>query len=248
MRIYQNTPLDAGMTLCLDQAASHHLARVLRVKIGDRLTLFNGSGGEYEADVTIIDKKAVTVRLHRFLQRDMESPLKVCLAQGIARGEKMDFILQKSVELGVHEIVPLITARTNVQLDEKRKQQKWLHWQSVVVSACEQSGRNRLPKLHLPIRLSDWLMQAEADLCYVLTPHTKTLLNGHTRHPKSIVLLVGPEGGLSEEEVAASVKMGFLPLHLGPRILRTETAGLAAQAIFQSFYGDMGGNGFSTFP
>jgi 16S rRNA (uracil1498-N3)-methyltransferase len=237
-RIYQPFPLAVQSVLKLDENASHHLARVLRAKIGDSLVIFNGQGGEYSAIITHIDKKNVEVKMETFLPREAESPLKIHLAQGIARGEKMDFIIQKAVELGAASIIPLITERCNVRLDNEREAKRLQHWQSVIISACEQSGRNRLPEIESPRLLKSFLPQVKADYRFVLTPHVDKKMTAHISRNASIVLLIGPEGGLSDEEVDSAIKNGFIPLNLGPRILRTETAPLAAIATLQARYGD----------
>ena len=170
-RIYQPISLEVSTTIRLDEKASHHLARVLRAEVGDTLTLFNGEGGEYQAVIKKIDKKGVDVDVLSFLDREVESPVTICLAQGIARGEKMDFIIQKAVELGVNTIVPLITERCNVRLDTAREEKRLQHWRSVVISACEQSGRNRLPEVLAPVSLQTWLPTFTADMRFILSPH-----------------------------------------------------------------------------
>ena len=239
-RVYQSVPLEVGVSIHLDEKASHHIARVLRAKVGDKLILFNGRGGEFDALITHIDKKSVRAEMITFISRDAESPIDICLAQGIARGEKMDFIVQKAVELGVKKILPLVTERCNVRLEGEREEKRLLHWQSVAISACEQSGRNLLPDILAPTTLKEWLPEVKADNRFVLSPHVqgqlpRTAFPAHT----SVVLLIGPEGGLSDEEVNSAFEHGFLPLNLGPRILRTETATIAAITVFQSMYGDM---------
>jgi 16S rRNA (uracil1498-N3)-methyltransferase len=238
-RIYQPSPLHFQTLLILDDQASHHLARVLRASVGDALILFNGQGGEFAAEITAIDKKKVEVKVMEFSPREVESPLHIQLAQGIARGEKMDFIVQKAVELGVSSIVPLITERCNVRLDQERQEKRLQHWQSVVISACEQSGRNRLPELSSPYSLEQWLGTVDADYRFVLSPHTDKKLSKAPMLPNSkVVLLIGPEGGLSDQEVSLAIENGFTPLNLGPRVLRTETATLAAVSALQTQYGD----------
>jgi 16S rRNA (uracil1498-N3)-methyltransferase len=239
-RIYQPVHLFPEAALKLDDKASHHLARVLRAKIGDSLLLFNGKGGEYTAEITHIDKKSVEVRVMAFLQREVESPIHIHLAQGIARGEKMDFIVQKAVELGVTSITPLVTERCNVRLDSEREEKRLQHWHAVVVSACEQSGRNRLPNLEKTAFLKDWLASAKGDYRFILSPHVEKKLPATViKEQATIVLLIGPEGGFSDEEVKLAVENGFMPLNLGKRILRTETASIAAITALQVRYGDL---------
>tara|TARA_R110000868_G_scaffold106915_11_gene292864 strand:- start:1 stop:723 length:723 start_codon:yes stop_codon:yes gene_type:complete len=236
MRIYQPAPLAVGAFI-IEEKASHHLARVLRVKVGDEVILFNGDGGEYHAVIRAISKNNVEVELLEFLAREVESPLKITLAQGIARGEKMDFIIQKAVELGVSDIYPVVTERCNVRLDKEREQKRLLHWQAVVISACEQSGRNTLPAVHAPIALMKWLPQCEAGQKFILSPHADNKLADHSSSA-SIAMLVGPEGGLSDAEIQAAGQHQFAALKLGPRVLRTETAALAALSVLQFQLGD----------
>lgn len=231
-RIYQSVSLILGQLLRLDEKASHHLARVLRVSIGETVTLFNGEGGEFEAVIRQIEKKQVTVELMQFMPREVESPVFISLAQGIARGEKMDFIIQKAVELGANEIIPLITERCGVRLDQPREEKRMRHWQSIVISACEQCGRNRVPVVRAPMTLPDWLVQAQAEIRFVLSPHVKNQLSHRDAlKVNSIALLIGPEGGLSDEEMKMAAARKFIALNLGPRVLRTETATIAALAV-----------------
>jgi 16S rRNA (uracil1498-N3)-methyltransferase len=240
-RIYQAIPLSLQATIELDSQASHHLARVMRVQVGDDVTIFNGEGGEYLGTIVRIDKKTVAVQLNEFLSRGAESPLKLTLAQGISRGEKMDYTIQKAVELGVSRIVPLLTERCNVKLDEERRQKRLQHWQSIVVSACEQSGRNTIPELVAPQQLTSWLPSVQAEQCFVLAPTAdKTLKQFSLQKNAHVVLLIGPEGGLSPQEISAAAKHHFSPLVLGPRILRTETAAIAALTALQCCFGDLG--------
>ena len=236
-RIYQSVPLTSGM-LQLDEKASHHLARVLRMAVAEEVILFNGDGGEYRAVIRTINKKNVTVEIVNFSKRHTESPVNLILAQGIARGEKMDFVIQKAVELGVSQLYPVITERCNVRLDQEREQKRLQHWQAIVISACEQSGRNTLPVLHAPQALDEWLQTITADRKFVLSPHVASKLDHAMQTPASVAILVGPEGGLSESEVTAATQQGFTTLNLGPRILRTETAALAALSVLQFQFGD----------
>lgn len=238
-RIYQSGLLVSGSHLFLHERAAHHLAHVLRIKTGDPVILFNGEGGEYQALVTQVNKKGVEVKVGDFVSREVESLLRIGLAQGIARGEKMDWIIQKAVELGVSQIMPLTTERSNVRLTGEREAKRHLHWESVAVSACEQCGRNRLPSIASPSELMDWLPTAAADYRFVLSPYVNDKLPVQMPADASIILLVGPEGGLSDAEAAKAMAAGFTPLGLGPRVLRTETAAIAAIAALQSRYGDL---------
>lgn len=238
-RIYQSLDLQPHTTLVLDEKASHHLARVLRAAIGDTLFVFNGDGHDYAAIISHIDKKRVTVILADKVLRQTEPALHIMLAQGIARGEKMDFIVQKAVELGVSEIFPLVTERGNVRLDHERTDKRLQHWESVMMSACEQSGRACLPRIHTPENYMTWLASVSADLAFVLTPHVTDKLTQTQLAPSArVLLLIGPEGGLSQREIDAAQQNGFKPLNLGPRVLRTETATIAALSTIQARFGD----------
>jgi len=240
-RIFVPQPLQPGRDVDLPVQAGEHLARVLRLDRGHPLRLFNGDGREYAAEIATLAKRAVSARvLERLPASDRESPLRITLAQGIARGEKMDWILQKATELGVARIVPLVTDRTEVKLDAERAQKRLAHWQAVVASACEQCGRNRLPSIDEPAKLHDWAagLGDDAGLRLALDPQ------GDARARDLVVdtratLAVGPEGGLSDHDLATLAQAGFRGLRLGPRILRTETAGLAAIAALQAIHGDL---------
>jgi 16S rRNA (uracil1498-N3)-methyltransferase len=238
-RVFQAIPLKSQTRLELDLAASHHLANVLRVKAGDAITLFNGEGGEYAASITQVEKKKVIVSIGEFQNRNAESPLTLCLAQGISRGEKMDYTIQKAVELGVNQIIPLLTERCTVKLDAERRVKRWQHWQSIVHSACEQSGRTRLPELLPPQTLVQWLPTVNAAMRLVLAPTAPQKLHEMAVPDGKVMLLIGPEGGLTELEIGQAQQHNFHPLNLGPRILRTETAAVAALTVLQTIFGDM---------
>lgn len=239
-RIYQAIPLKPDSTVQLDEAATHHIARVLRAKVGDEVVLFNGEGSEFPGTISHIDKKTVTVQIEKKIDRDAESPLELYLAQGISRGEKMDYTIQKAVELGVKKIFPLLTERCNVKLDDERRDKRFQHWRSIVIGACEQSGRNRIPEILAPQTLSQFLENIDADWKFVLAPHAeKKLSESAIQKTSRVVLLIGPEGGLSEREIELAQKKNFLTLNLGPRILRTETAAVAAMSALQFYAGDL---------
>lgn len=239
-RIFQSSSLSVATILRLDERASHYVAHVLRGKSGDKLTLFNGNNQEYAAIIQKLDKKGVEVEILSSMLRDVESPLKLHLAQGIARGEKMDFIIQKAVELGVTTLTPLITERCNVKMLGTREEKRLAHWRAIAISACEQSGRNTVPNIHSPIDLKVWMATNKNKLGFVLSPHVKGRLAQIDLNKNSLItLLIGPEGGLSTTEVTLAMQSGLLPLNLGPRILRTETATIAAITMLQSYYGDM---------
>lgn len=237
-RIYQACSLSPNSEIQLEQKVAHHLIHVLRLSIGNQFIIFNGEGGEYLAEIQSISKKTVTVHINKFIEKDIESSLKIHLAQGIPRGEKMDFILQKAVELGIDEFTPLFTQRCNVKLASERIEKRMQHWQGVIIAACEQSGRTYIPRLNTPTPYQQWL--ATCSFGFVLHPHAHSKLSQLTRPNGKIAIVIGPEGGLSEDEVAQAEKKGFHRLCLGPRILRTETAPLAAITALQCFWGDMG--------
>ena len=243
-RVFVDQPLAPGMHLRLPEHAAAHLLRVLRLRTGDACVLFNGDGHDYAAQLTGSDKRGADVEISTATPVCNESPLRIVLLQGIARGEKMDLILQKATELGVAAIVPVFADRTEVRLDGERLDKRTAHWRSVVVSACEQSGRARIPELQ-PARA---LRDAAAGLpegAHRLTLDPKgahrfaTLaLPRDGEVAATVVLAIGPEGGWSDKDRLILADAGFQGLRLGPRVLRTETAGLAAIAALQAGFGD----------
>lgn len=239
-RIHTEQTLRPGSEVLLPEQAGEHVARVLRLERGHPLILFNGDGREYDAELASLAKRAVTASVLAVREVDREAPLKLTLAQSIARGEKMDWILQKATELGVARIVPLVTERTEVKLDEDRAERRMAHWHSVVAGACEQCGRNLLPELEPPQRLDRWLgaLAADGGARLALLPEGDSTLRHLPPVENGAVLVVGPEGGFSDNDVAMLRHAGFLGLRLGPRILRTETAGVAALAALQALCGD----------
>lgn len=237
-RIFQPDLLSTNKNFLLSEAASHHLARVLRAKVDDEIILFNGQGGEYLATILQIDKKNITVKIGEFNSREAESPLEITLAQGVSRGEKMDYTIQKAVELGVKKIIPILSERCNVKLDDERREKRLAHWKSIIISACEQSGRNRIPEILPPLAFEKYLALETAEMKFILSPHVLQKINSHELAPARVSLLIGPEGGLSNAEVQLARQKNFLPLNLGPRILRTETAAIAAISALQSWFGD----------
>lgn len=238
-RIHQAGPLASGAIVELSDSAANHVARVLRLSAGAQLTLFDGRGGEYTARINAVDKRSVAVVVGEFLGREAESPLAITLAQGIAKGERMDYAIQKATELGVVHVVPVITERCNVRLSDERWEKKLQHWQAVATSACEQCGRNRIPAIHQPLTLGAWLAQDRTELRLTLDPLAAGGIATITEKPGEVSLLVGPEGGLSEAELSAARRTGYRGLRLGPRVLRTETAGIAMLAVLQSRWGDL---------
>ncbi len=246
-RVYADAPLTVGAELPLPTGPAQHLARVLRAKAGDPLVVFNGRGGEFEAQVQAVRRNEVTVRIGTHAAIERESPLDTTLLQGIARGEKMDQILQKATELGVTRVIPVATARSNVRLDAEAALRKQQHWQGVVIAACEQSGRNRVPEVRPVTSLTAAVAEVQAGLKVLMAPEAAVslhalLASGSPAHARgSIAFLVGPEGGLDVGEVHAAEQGGFTPCHLGPRVLRTESAALAVLAALQFTNGDLDG-------
>ena len=242
-RIFTELNLCCDSSLDLDGSAARHLSSALRMKIGQEITLFNGQGGEYAAELTEVGKNKVSAKVVEYRDIDRESALKVHLAIGVSRGERMDLILQKATELGATEITPLFTERTEVKLSGERLEKKIRHWQQIAISACEQCQRNQVPLINCPETLDQWLSPSDQGsdeiLKFVLHHRTEKRLSEH-QAVKDICLLVGPEGGLGDREIAEAIQNGFQPLALGPRVLRTETAPLAAISIMQSLWGDMG--------
>ncbi|MGH8122818.1 MAG: 16S rRNA (uracil(1498)-N(3))-methyltransferase [Rudaea sp.] len=246
-RIHIHSLLQLGTTVLLPEQAGEHVARVLRLQRGSALILFNGDGREYDAQLASVAKHAVSAQVTSARDADCESPLQLTLAQSIARGEKMDWILQKATELGVASIVPLVTERTEVKLDEERAERRVAHWRSVIAGACEQSGRTRLPQIEAPQRLDRWLGGLADDGAprLALLPEGEVSVRHFIQVEKisakdtGVLLCVGPEGGFSEQDAALLRHAGFHGLRLGPRILRTETAGLAALAALQAMAGDL---------
>ena len=237
-RIYTGQALLGNARIELEPGPSAHVARALRMREGDKLTLFNGEGGEYPAEIAAIDKKKVLVTTGAHQALELESNLHIHLGIAVSRGDRMDWIVQKATELGVDALTPLFTERTEVKLAGDRAAKKIHHWQQIAISACEQCGRNRLPMIHALQELDHWLASTEAQRKFVLH-HRADPAGGASEKPASIALLVGPEGGLSDQEISMAEQAGFQSLRLGPRILRTETAPLAAIAILQAHWGDM---------
>jgi len=238
-RIFTTQNLTVNSCLDLEEAPSHHLSKVLRMQTGRELILFNGLGGDYCATISAISKKTVSVQVSAYNPENRQSPLTLELAIGISRGDRMDWVLQKATELGVTKITPLITERTEVKLDGERAGKKTEHWQQTIISACEQSQRNLLPQLMQPVSLSEWIVKCDAELKFVLHHRDNQGLPDDTKTVANVALLIGPEGGLSENEINQALAQQFSPLTLGPRVLRTETAPVAAISIVQYLWGDL---------
>jgi len=240
IRLHVDMPIAVGAELALPAQAAEHATRVLRLVAGDPLTLFNGDGCDYPASILTLTRREVVVLVQARQVADNESPLALTLAQGVARGEKMDLIVQKATELGVVRIVPLLTERAEVKLDATRAEKRLLHWRAVAASACEQSGRACLPEISPALPLAAWLgvLVEDGALRLALLPQATQSARELRFTTAAGLLIVGPEGGLGERDVAALTLAGFSGLRLGPRILRTETAGLAALAALQALHGD----------
>jgi 16S rRNA (uracil1498-N3)-methyltransferase len=239
-RLYVDADLAPGQSLALPEDAFRHWVQVLRARVGDSVVLFNGRGDEYRATLKELNRRDATVAIESHLQADRESALQLMLAQAVSKGDRMDYTLQKAVELGVSVIQPLISERSVVKLDAERWASKLEHWQGVVIAACEQSGRTRLPRLLPVLKLQAWLDRPlDIGIKLTLAPSAQAALRDLPRQT-SACLLVGPEGGLSDAEIAQSQASGFQSLRLGPRVLRTETAGVAALAGMQALWGDLG--------
>lgn len=240
-RVHIDVPLAPGTDLTLPEGAAVHLARVLRLTIGDEFVVFNGDGHDYAARIVAQDKRQLRVVVSAARSVDNESPLRLTLLQAVARGEKMDLILQKATELGIAAIAPLWSQRSEVKLDGDRAEKRLAHWRGVVVSACEQCGRARVPVVAAPVPLATALGALPAGgLRLILDPEGELALGTLDREAAAgIVLAVGPEGGWSPADRTQLQGAGFHGLRLGPRILRTETAGLAAIAALQSRLGDL---------
>ena len=241
VRCFVEMPLPEGGVVELPELAAGHLVRVLRLGPGARVTLFNGDGFDYPSLIEAVRKQRCAVRVGAAQANAAESPLHAVLLQGVARGEKMDLILQKACELGVSEVWPVITERTEVRLDGERAERRHAHWLGVLRGAAEQSGRARVPQLAALRPLADALAQLPAGERLLLAPGAARSLCDLPLSPgKAVQLLIGPEGGLGERDVQIAAAAGFTAARLGPRILRTETAGLVALAVLQTRWGDLG--------
>ena len=234
-RFFIDAPLSLGQHE-LPEAQAHYIGRVLRHAVGDAVQLFDGSGQEYLGELIEVGKKTVRVELREQLAGQAESPLHLHLGQGLSRGERMDWAIQKATELGASEISPIISERCEVRLKEERADKRLAHWRQVAISACEQCGRSVLPIIHPPVLLADWLQQTEADLKLVLHPVAEPLAS-HAK-PQTLAFLIGPEGGLSDAEVERAKAAEFHAARLGPRVLRTETAPVVALSVAQQLWGD----------
>lgn len=234
-RFFIDAPLFIGQH-DLPETQAHYIGRVLRHAVGDAVQLFDGSGQEFLGELIEVGKKNVRVELREALPGQTPSPLHIHLGQGLSRGERMDWAIQKATELGANEITPIVSERCEVRLKGEREDKRLEHWRQVAISACEQCGRSVLPVIHPPVVLAQWLEQCQADLKLVLHPVAEPLTS-HDK-PQSLAFLIGPEGGLSDAEVAQAQSRGFQAARLGPRVLRTETAPVVALSVAQQLWGD----------
>ena len=236
-RFYIDAPLRAGSVCTLSEDAAHHAIHVLRLREGEDVTLFNGRGGEFAARIASIQRLRIAVDLlqHRAIER--ESPLRMTLVQGVSAGEKMDSTVRKAVELGVAEVQPVLATRSVARPKGERADSRRAHWQKVVIAACEQCGRNRIPEVHPLISVSDYRPSGEAARI-LLSPQAKLRFSDAVEKAEAFVLAAGPEAGFTAEEEAALASAGFVPASLGPRVLRTDTAAVAALAALNALRGD----------
>ena len=239
-RIYHPDELATGQEVELEAQASTHLTRVLRAKEQMPVTLFDGSGSEYAAHIIKIQRNRTWVRIKSVETISRESPLDISLAQGISRGERMDYTIQKAVELGVSRIIPLFTERSIARLKPDRLHKRQKHWHGVAVSACEQCGRNVVPDINEPDNLDQWVSASEkTSLRLIMDPEATVSINDTAYQGEKIILIIGPEGGLSDREIDLCRKQGFTGVRMGPRVLRTETAALTALSLIQGLWGDL---------
>lgn len=239
-RLFIDRPLHSGEPVALDRRTHDHAVKVLRLRAGDRVCLFNGRGGEFAATLATAPDRTLQALVGEFTPDRTESPLTVRLLQGISRGERMDYTLQKAVELGVTEIVPLVTDRTVLRLAGEREARRLAHWRGVVLAACEQSGRTHLPPVAEPRPLAAQLAQPLDGAALLLDPRAERALMQTGPHRGTVNVLIGPEGGLSPSEVATARAAGYIGVRIGPRVLRTETAAVVALALLQALGGDFG--------
>jgi 16S rRNA (uracil1498-N3)-methyltransferase len=240
-RVHIDSPLAANSEFELTGDAARYVGRVLRLGPNDELTLFDGRGGEYPATILSLGRNNVTVSVGGHIDRDVESTLAIHLLQGISRGERMDFVMQKTTELGVQRITPVITEYSVVKLEAKRAEKRLSHWRGITASACEQSGRNRLPEIEAPQALRTWLGEnyEAPGTRLIMKPGADASIRAVDPESEKLILLVGPEGGFSESEYELAEATGFKATGFGARILRTETAAVAAIAALQAMYGDL---------
>ncbi|TSJ56224.1 16S rRNA (uracil(1498)-N(3))-methyltransferase [Atlantibacter subterranea] len=239
-RIYHPEPLSPNLEIALSDDAANHVGRVLRMGPDHQLQLFDGSNQVFDARITHADKKSVRVQVLSAAEDNRESPLHLHLGQVMSRGEKMEFTIQKSIELGVNVITPLFSERCGVKLDAERLHKKIQQWQKIAIAACEQCGRNRIPEIRPAMDLEDWCAEPDEGLKLNLHPRASQSINTLPLPVQRVRLLIGPEGGLSADEIAMTAQHQFTDILLGPRVLRTETTALTAITALQVRFGDLG--------
>jgi 16S rRNA (uracil1498-N3)-methyltransferase len=239
-RFYVPQTLVVGQEITLPDTTFRHAVQVLRLNVGEPLILFNGEGGDYSAQMSSVSKRSASVMIYNFSPVDTESPIHLTLVQAVIKPDKMDFALQKAVELGVATIQPLITQRSVVRIGKEQVDKKLQHWEGIVVAACEQSGRTKMPDVPAPLTLERWLALPATGTRLILAPGDFPRINALPMGlPAPVSLLIGPEGGFTDEEVETCIQAGVMPVSLGPRILRAETASLTALALLQHRFGDL---------
>ena len=239
-RVYSGQALQPGTEIALPDSAAYHVARVLRLRAGAPLTVFDGSGDDYRCEIVAVEGEHVRVRVGVRAAGLRESPLRITLVQAVSRGERMDWTLQKATELGVRTIIPVLSARSVVRLDERQAENKLRHWRAIVAGACEQCGRSTLPEVRAPLEFRRFLTESPREgQRLALSPSGPSSLAGLPSAAARVELLIGPEGGLDDAELDAAERAGFTPVRLGPRVLRTETAGIVALAVLQALWGDL---------
>jgi 16S rRNA (uracil1498-N3)-methyltransferase len=254
-RFYCPPPIPLNGSFDLPPDVAHHAARVLRLRTGDRVEIFDGIGNECNGQISDLGARHVTVANITLTDNNRESPLHTVLVQALSSSEKMDWVIQKATELGVTEIQPLATERSVARLSAERAAKRHEHWQQVAISACEQCGRNVLPVIHKPLDIMDWLQQTRSipdtnspetkfpdesfpDAKYIALPGSSVLLHEQTKPRGRVMLMIGAEGGFSNAESTAALQCGYIPVRLGGRVLRTETAAIAGLAVLQNLWGD----------
>lgn len=237
--VYLEQPLNVGQELELPEASFQHLIKVLRMSVGDTVRLFNNSGAFYLAELSAIDKRRASIHLLATETARSESSLQTHLGLVISRGDRMDYAIQKSTELGVSEITPLFSERCEVRLNQDRSDKRGAHWQQIAINAAEQCGRSSVPRVHPAQPLNLWIVEQTTDSLRLVLHHRDTQVLSALPAPHRVSLLIGPEGGLSEDEIQTACAQGFIPTTLGPRVLRTETAPVTALSILQWLWGDL---------
>jgi 16S rRNA (uracil1498-N3)-methyltransferase len=237
-RIYTAQALHSGAAVVLEDEVAHYIGKVLRMRPGEQVALFNGRDGEHLAEVTQVDKRTVSVQLLEARQGHVDPLLRIHLGLGLSRGERMDYAVQKATEAGVTSITPLLTERCEVKIKSERVDNRLQHLERIAISACEQSGRCAVPDVLAPVSLQEWLARERPGACFVLDHRGASGMSASVA-PADVTLLIGPEGGLSDAEVQTACAAGFQAVRLGPRVLRTETAPVIAIAVAQYLWGDL---------